>query len=626
MRIAIKILSLIILLACPAWAETPPEPEVDVLEGRLVSSIEEAYALAESNPDFQRPAEKTPLDLAQLDIVYFNGIPLGQVTGALTEWTGQNIVASTEAAKTEVNLYLRNVNGRLAVETLCRLNNLWHKDNGPVTRIITAEEYAQELLVRRDEKTREFQLQYASAKSVAEVIASLLGDRVEYLPPSVDTSYGHVGTDGSDPFENLGGEGRSSDVSRSISSSGSRSMGDNYSGSTYGQSSSRRNNQNESENTLNTGNIERLEQVMTGPSGEVSAAAVHQFLGTSAAATISVFMRNNCLLARSVDDKILEEIQQIVTSLDTPTQQVLLEVKILEVLLGDDFESFFDLSLTSGMNADGTPKNIINALDMSQASEATLAYSYLHKNIEMRMQLLERDSRLQSIATPLLLCANNAPASFFVGEEYPIITGYEAAIPPKLSEEGSVIVGTGSQPTPIVDLQNIGTKVKIVPSINSDGTVTLRVLVDVSLRKSNRASVFVIDRDGDPQEMPIDTLDTNNVASIVVAKNAQAIVMGGLIRETAQDSKERVPILGRIPVLGFFFRNESELLEKRETIIIIKPHIIGTPQNGAKITKQVLGPMSEHPYIREDRQNVLMHIPEREKLNTIPALPTSMLK
>ncbi|MCD4824325.1 MAG: hypothetical protein K8S55_06940, partial [Phycisphaerae bacterium] len=291
-----------------------------LISGRQVSSIQAARKQAQANSKHQLPQ----LDRARLDVVYFNGMPLTQVAVALTEMTGQNIVVSEAAAGTGVRVYLKNVSGRIALETICRMNNLWYREEGAVARILTAEEYGKGLTVRRDEQTRIFYLRNAPALSVASMITSLMGDQVEYTEPENDSSFGHVGTDGEDPFDNV----------HSSSDSDGRSSGSNtrYRSGRYGGGRSIRVGRSGYDRVSDEVRAlkSRLSPEMiaklaaTGKSGKepLAASDVVQKLSLPPAARITVFLRNNCIAARSVDGTILREIGRIIRALDTPTRQV----------------------------------------------------------------------------------------------------------------------------------------------------------------------------------------------------------------------------------------------------------------------------------------------------------------
>lgn len=560
----------------------------------------------------RRLAVGSKFDDINLDKFYIHEMPLKQVATVLMELTGENIVVSDGAKSIKVSLYLRKVNAREAIEALCRLNRLWYRTDDTLIRILTTKEYSKELVVRRDENTRVFPLKYASAQSVAELVAVMMGGRIQYASGGEVESYGHVGTDGSDPFANVGSRGRTSSMQMVESTVNKRRS------SSQGSLAELTGDSGE----LSSEQIEAITNKMIEGGGELTAAEAAKKLGVQSQAIITVFMRNNSVLARSVDETLLDEIQSIIQMLDTPTRQVLLEVRVLDVSLGDEFESFFDVDIQNDADGGGY-QSTVGMNFPSMLNESSLVYTFLNDSISMKLEFFQEHNRIRSIATPLLICANNAPAEFFIGEQYPVVVGYDPAIPPDVDENGNPIANTGSQPSPIVQLEDIGTKVRVIPSINQDGTVTLRFLFDISQVNKDSAKIPVINQDGAQVPMSVDTVSNKNIVTIVVCQDNQSVAMGGLIKEEYQDLDRRVPILGRIPMIGFFFSKKQNTKTKTETIILIEPHIVGEPTTGEVVTNATLESHSDHPYIRDGVPNLLDYSEVWEKLYNVD-LPTPL--
>jgi len=168
---------------------------------------------------------------------------------------------------------------------------------------------------------------------------------------------------------------------------------------------------------------------------------------------------------------------------------------------------------------------------------------------------------------------------------------------------------------PIVEQRDVGTDVRIKPSINADGTVTLRFYLEIGSVNPGSASIAEINGKGDVVALPIDTIDNERVQSIVVAKHGQAVVMGGLITETVDKSKDRVPVLGDVPVAGFFFSHPKNSIRRTETVIVIIPHIIGTAADGGAVSESVLKNNSTHPSTPRGQPPLTDWDAKHEKLN-----------
>jgi len=536
-----------------------------------------------------------PLDKARLDVVSFDNVTLGQAALMLTKMIGHNVVASAEAKDHRVSLYLRNVSGREAIEGICRLNKLWYREDPGMVRLLTAEEYSTELVIKRDEQTRLYRLKNASAPALASMIAALMPDQVQYERPEEETSFGHVGTDGDDPLENR--ETSSRTGGNDYYDNRDRNRNRSVSRQSYGYTRS------DIDSSYRRGAAELAEPRkahVTGAGaterrrGEIGAGELAERTGARMPVAISVFLRNNCIGVRASQESLHREIGSIIQALDTPTRQVLLEVKVLRVALGKGFESFFDVAYN---NDKKDPAIGVRQLAGTTLSGQTVSFTYLDDHVDATIRMLQNDNRLHSVATPMLLCANNAPGEFFSGITRMITTNYDFETRYSDDNEAIDIV------RPVVEEREIGTKVRIKPAINADGTVTMRFRLEVGTVREKGANISQI-RGDEVVELPIDTVDNEKVESIVMARHGQAIVMGGLISENVGRTTRKVPILGDIPLAGIAFRKQVDKTERSETVIVIIPHIIGRAENGAAHSRSVVERNSTHPWVRRGQDNL----------------------
>jgi type II secretory pathway component GspD/PulD (secretin) len=168
---------------------------------------------------------------------------------------------------------------------------------------------------------------------------------------------------------------------------------------------------------------------------------------------------------------------------------------------------------------------------------------------------------------------------------------------------------------PVVEQRDVGTDVRIKPSINADGTVTLRFRLEIGSVNPGGASISEINNAGEVVALPIDTIDNERVESIVVARHGQAVVMGGLITESVEKSKDRVPVLGDVPVADFFFSHPKNSIRRTETVIVIIPHLIGTAADGGAASESVLQNNATHPSLPRGRPPLTTWDAGHEKLN-----------
>jgi general secretion pathway protein D len=299
---------------------------------------------------------------------------------------------------------------------------------------------------------------------------------------------------------------------------------------------------------------------------------------------------------------ILNDIGEFVRKMDTPTSQVLLEGKILEITLTDDFDSFFDFDITPNP---ARGKHTADLGGFTALDSSTLIYQFVDNQVDVRMELFEKNSQVKVIGTPMILCANNAEGEFFIGEERPITSSYEYEI--REYEER-----TTETVRPVIELKDIGTKLTIIPSINEDRTVTMRFSAEVDTVNAGGADYSLINQEGNVVTLPIDTVDTSRVENIIVASDGSTLAIGGLIREDFTDSESKVPVLGDIPLLGFFFKKKALAKEKTETVFLITPHIMMAPEEAGPVSDKTVSNLSDHPYNKGDSGR-LLHYDEKNK-------------
>ena len=518
----------------------------------------------------------------------FRRAPLGDVLKIFTEMTKKNVVATPEILDLKVSLYLEAVDPLKALETICKNYNLWYAVDGNIIRVMKVEEYGRELVLRRDEKTRVYPLKYASCLSVADMIASVFGSRIQYNAPETVESYGHVGTD------ELPDIGKEMEVEETRIKDEDRVK-------------------RKEKDVFEAGGVSLdetdLKKALAG-SGKVSVAELVGLQIGQARAMLTVFPRNNAVVIRSIDMRLLNDITDLLSQVDTPTRQVLLEVKMLEMDLGDGLDSFFNMSITPGgeIAADGSitrQTDGVTGIDFLNAAALTspsFDFTYINKQVQLKMSLLENENRLKTVATPLMLCANNAASKFFQGIKSPVRKGYTVT-QAKYDDDGTL--QTPETVSTDYEEEEVGVTLEISPSINMDRTVTLKISAEIATINPGDGPPFAYTTGGVQQEGETDTITQTTIEDIVVAMDGQSVALGGLIQEEDINTEKKVPLLGDIPFLGFFFKSKSVHKNRSEIIFLIEPHIIMSPEETAGVSRTFMEGTSGHPYYREGQKYLL---------------------
>ncbi len=163
------------------------------------------------------------------------------------------------------------------------------------------------------------------------------------------------------------------------------------------------------------------------------------------------------------------------------------------------------------------------------------------------LKMLATDTESNVLSTPSLTTLDNEEATISIGQEIPVITGSQ--------------LGSGnSNPFQSVDRQDVGIKLKITPQINEGDAVILTIEQEVSGIAGSTAVDIITNK--------------RQINTTVLVNSGQTIVLGGLIDNDVQESTQKVPILGDIPILGNLFKSSATTKRKTNLMVFIRPVII----------------------------------------------------
>jgi type II secretion system protein D len=272
--------------------------------------------------------------------------------------------------------------------------------------------------------------------------------------------------------------------------------------------------------------------------------------------TIRGDAKSNSVLV-SASPRYMQRVMDMIEALDVDPPQVLIQVLLAEVSLegGVDWGVSFrggPIGGASDSSGFGLPVGVASPI-LGALGVPTLALG--GSDFSLVLSALEAQERLHILSNPSVMAANNEQATINVGE---II--YVA--------QGAQTFDTGLVSVPLEE-KDVGVSLVVTPSINPDGYVRLKVQPTLSKLLAGRdepavgvTSPRILQR----------TADTT-----ITVKDGQTIVIGGLINENYERYEEKVPLLGDIPLLGWLFRSETQVLVRNELVIVITPHIVRSP-------------------------------------------------
>ena len=516
----------------------------------------------------------------------------------ISEMSGANIVTTNEAANKLVTIFLRAVTVQEAVDTICKVTGLWYRKDSKtgVIRVMDAEEYQRDIVVFKNDKTRVFTLQNYNVKSAGQAIENLFGERVELElgneDESLDQFGGSAGSSG-------GGNNDSNNDRDSNNERGSEGAGSSAgSGAKIAENLS-----------LSTEMLSAIQQRSSGGSDKISTLELAGFLRQEAPIMITINQLHNLLIVRTSDADALDEIARLIKKIDLKPAQVLLEMKILELAVGDSFKKVFDVDFTSSSttpgpstSADRNPlqpggllgPNLALGLGNFGLEGGTLLFQAMSDNIRLRLQLLEENNLVNVLATPVLLASNNTRSRLFIGEERILVTGVNTTTTTGSSGVVSNIISAETE------LRDIGNTLLILPRINKDGTVTLSIQQDSSSVIVGGATIPVTGAGGTVQAFPVDTVNTANLEGAFLAQDGLTVAVGGMIRSTVTDVDQRVPFISDIPLLGHVFERKVKENKKTELVLLITPHVFATEEDASKGAMQRVGEITSIKGVDKD--------------------------
>lgn len=280
------------------------------------------------------------------------------------------------------------------------------------------------------------------------------------------------------------------------------------------------------------------------------------------------------------------------------TAQVLIEAKILEVSLADEFATGIDwrsIGLLSGevtsqylssgagvldtfrssvTNAAGA---IVTPSGTTQATTSNFVMGYSGNNIEAIAEAVAGFGAVHALASPRLTVLNNQSAVLNVANN---IVYFELDID-VTTDDGVTQTNVDS------DIRNVpeGVLVNVQPAINLDeGTIQLALrptITRVVRRVADPAVQFVTAQNNiTGVESLIPEVNVQELDTVIQVKSGQAIVMGGLLQDRSTSSEEGVPGLMEIPVFGAFFKQHRDISEKTELVILLKATIMELGDTG----------------------------------------------
>jgi type IV pilus assembly protein PilQ len=289
--------------------------------------------------------------------------------------------------------------------------------------------------------------------------------------------------------------------------------------------------------------------------------------------TVSLDVRTRSLIVKDIQP-ILDEVQRLLSTLDKPTQQVMIEARIVEMQTsysqslgvewgltgkakgvlgkGDSLNTTGSQgsSILSGQSAGSTLFNL-PAATSSLGPQSAITFGYLTADktlgLDLRLSAIETKGKVKILANPKVMTLDNQQAIIKQGKKIPIITEQTS---------GGVTTFT----TVYIDAN---LKLTVTPQISPNGAVVMKVEI-----VKDQPDYTKTDEQGNP------AIDTRFASTQVVLMDGETIVIGGIITTNDSVTNNMVPGVSKIPLLGELFKQETKEISNTELLIFLTPRLL----------------------------------------------------
>jgi len=262
---------------------------------------------------------------------------------------------------------------------------------------------------------------------------------------------------------------------------------------------------------------------------------------------------------------ILKGLKKIIETLDKEKYQVYVQARIVEINKNDAEQIGLKYNLQAfsatsagliAFSGNFGGKSAVNMLGGTLPANAPTSGLALGASLDF----LQTNGASKTISSPSILCVNNQESSIYVGKTLSFATGSNTA--------GTL--GT----TTSFKREDVGLTLKIKPRVSSNDKVTL----DAEAVLEN---VLALDANGQP------VTTKQSVITQAILRHGESIIIGGLVKNYTSDTETKVPILGDIPLLGWFFTHTDTKDQQDNLIVILTPYIIDKSEKLSQLQKQL---------------------------------------
>jgi MSHA biogenesis protein MshL len=284
---------------------------------------------------------------------------------------------------------------------------------------------------------------------------------------------------------------------------------------------------------------------------------------------VMVSPQTSSVIVRAYPANIREVADYLSAIQDVMGRQVLLEARVLEVILGDSFQSGIDWSSIASSSSSSNLTFTQNGRQVTNPDDTSLLagvfnISFADSNFDLMIDLLETQGMVQVLSSPRISTLNNQKAVIKVGTDEFFVTDISSTT---VANAGSSTTSPDVTLTPFFS----GIALDVTPQIDPDGNIVLHIHPSISEVEDQEKLLTL----GDEQvTLPLARSTIRESDSIIRAQSGQVVVIGGLMQTQTSDTDSGLPFLKDVEGLGHLFKQKNMRNRKTELVILIRPILV----------------------------------------------------
>ena len=269
---------------------------------------------------------------------------------------------------------------------------------------------------------------------------------------------------------------------------------------------------------------------------------------------------NNSLIIQATEGEY-QFLLQTIRQLDVLPRQVLIEAKIYAVELQDNLSYGVSMFLEAA-NPDLGPATIGSIVD-GTLSARTTAFIGSNRQLRTIITALSAKTNVRILEAPRILALDGVQASINIGAEVPVTT----------ASFGNPLTSGSTNFVNSIQFRPTGVTLLIMPRISASGIVTMDLAIEVSNATGQALTP---------------TINTNSISTSLIVRDGQTVAIAGIISDSFNEGRNRVPVLGSIPLVGGLFGTTTRDKRRNELVFFITPHVIRNLPTATELTRDFI--------------------------------------